>query len=319
MIAATLRSLLALEGPARAILVVDQSVDDRTRRTVDAVARGDRRVRVHATTSSGLSNARNIGLELAAADVVAFTDDDCTVDPDWLQAIVREFRDPRVAAVYGRVVPPGFTRRRGTEVAFKASEERVEYTRPVPPWHVGHGANMAVRRRAALDLGGFDALLGAGGPFPAGEDLDMAYRLLRAGHHVVYAGAARAYHQDWRDWPSRRRTERGYGVGAGALFTKYVRCGDRYALRLFATWVWQLGVRRLGAGLLKWRSLQPVELGWCQLVYPWAGVARSLRLPVDRELMVYRSLGPAALTAPTPTLPTVNRRAGDRLDKRRGG
>jgi cellulose synthase/poly-beta-1,6-N-acetylglucosamine synthase-like glycosyltransferase len=288
MIAATLRSLLAVGGPAFSVLVVDQSADDRTRRTVEAVACGDPRVSVHATTSAGLSNARNIGLELAAGDVVAFTDDDCTVDPYWLPAIVREFRDPRVAAVFGRVVPPGFTRRRGTEVAFKASEARVEYTRPLPPWYIGHGASMAVRRRAVLAIGGFDALLGAGGPFPAGEDLDVAYRLLRSGSHVVYTGAARAHHQDWRDWPSRRRTERGYGVGAGALFTKYLRCGDRYALRLLATWVWQLGVRRLGAGLLKWRSRQVAELGCCQLVYPWVGVARSLRLPVDRELVLYR-------------------------------
>ena len=79
----------------------------------------------------------------------------------------------------------------------------------------------------------------------------------------------------------------GYGIGAGAQFAKYLRAGDRYGLRLFATWFWQLGVRRVGAGLLKWRSTRPMYLGYCQLVYPWIGVLRSLSARVDAERMVY--------------------------------
>lgn len=289
MIATSLRSLLALDCPRYTIVVVDQSSDDRTALVVQAVAAGDPRVSHHRTASVGLSVARNIGLELATTDVVAFTDDDCTVDEGWLSAILQEFENPVVGAVYGRVVPPGAVRRNGTEVAFKPSEERVEYAAPVPPWYIGHGANMAVRRERVLALGGFDRLLGAGGRFPAGEDLDVAHRLLRAGARVVYTGAARAYHQDWRDWRSRCRTERGYGVGAGALFAKYLRCRDPYAARLLATWIWQLGVRRLGAGLLKWRNPRPMYLGYCQLVYPWIGMIRSLGLPVNRRLGVYEA------------------------------
>ena len=53
------------------------------------------------------------------------------------------------------------------------------------------------------------------------------------------------------------------------------------------TWMWQLGVRRLGSGLLKWRSAKTMYLGYCQLVYPWLGISRSLSHKVDPRSLVY--------------------------------
>ena len=44
--------------------------------------------------------------------------------------------------------------------------------------------------------------------------------------------------------------ERAYGIGACGQFAKYIRCRDYYGLRLLGGWLWQLGVRRVGAGLL---------------------------------------------------------------------
>ncbi len=287
LIVETMESLLRLEHPGFRIVVVDQSTDDRTRRAVASVAKDDSRVRLVATGTVGSSAARNIGAQAAGSDVVAYIDDDCIADPGWLSAIVSEFEDPGIAAVYGRLIPYGPGRRDGTEVGFKPAEERAEYGRRTPPWHIGHGGNMAFRRHALLDAGGFDPLLGAGGLFGACEDPDIAYRLLAAGRRIAYCSAALVSHKHWKDWPAQRRMERAYGIGAGAQFAKYVRSGDAYGLRLFATWTWQLGVRRLGAGLLKWRSTRPMYLGYCQLVYPWIGAWRSLRHEVDARRMLY--------------------------------
>lgn len=287
MIEECLRSILALDYQNLRILIIDQSTDDETRRSVAAVAIGDPRVSILSTDTVGISISRTLAANATTSDIIAFTDDDCTVDAGWLDALMAEFADPQVVAVYGRTVPPGFTTRNGTEVAFKESRERQVYAGRVPPWHVGHGANMALRMTALVNVGGFDLGLGTGGQFPAAEDLDMAYRLLAAGGRLVYSGRAVAYHKDWRDWTSRRRIERGYGVGAGAAFMKYLRCGDAYGAKLLATWIWELGVRRVGAGLLKWRSIRPMYFGYCQLVYPWIGAARSLRLPIDRTAKVY--------------------------------
>jgi GT2 family glycosyltransferase len=295
MIQESLRSLLALQEPGLQILVIDQSTDDSTLRAIAEVTGSDPRLRVHSTRTTGLARGRNIGIQLSTSDVVAFTDDDCVVDPGWLKAVLREFDSPSVAAVYGRVIPPGSHSRTGTEIAYKPSQERTLYVCPVPPWYIGHGANMAMRRSDLLAIGGFDPMLGAGTAFPAGEDLDIAYRLLRAGRHVVYSGSALAYHRNWRDWPSRKRTERGYGVGAGALFMKYIRCGDPYGVRLLGTWIWQLGVRRVCAGLLKWRSPRPMYLGYCQLLYLWIGLIRSRAMTLNRRNMLYLDSAHGAL------------------------
>ena len=287
LITETIVSLRKLRHPEFRVIVVDQSTDDRTRLAVAEAASGDGRIRVESSSSVGSSAARNVGARLATTEVIAYTDDDCIVDPGWLSALSAEFTRGEVAAVYGRLVPYESERRTGTEVGFKAAGDRAEYSSRTPPWYIGHGGNMAFRRPDLLAAGGFDPLLGAGGRFGACEDPDIAYRLLARGGRVVYSAAALAYHKHWKDWSAQKRMERAYGIGAGAQFAKYVRCGDLYGLRLLATWTWQLGVRRVGAGALKWRSTRPMYLGYCQLVYPVIGVLRSLAAHVDRDRMLY--------------------------------
>ena len=287
MIEDCLASVLALERRDIQIMVIDQSTDDETRRSAEAVAGGDPRVAIIHSDTVGVSEARNLAVALTTSDVIAFADDDCLVEPDWLDALLSEFEDPRVVGVYGRIVPPGFKTRNGTEIVFKESRDRQVFSGRVPPWYVGHGASRALRRSALAEIGGFDVHLGPGAALYAAEDLDSAYRLLAAGGRLVYTGRAVSYHKDWRDWSARRRRERAYGVGAGAVFMKHLRRGDAYGALLFATWTWELGVRRLGAGLHKWRSVKPMYLGYCQLVYPWIGAALSLRFPIDGGANVY--------------------------------
>lgn len=80
------------------------------------------------------SEARNAGLREAAAEVVALTDDDTKPPVDWLSSILREFRtDPDLVCLEGSVF--GGCRNVG------------------PRRYVG--CNLAVRREAALEVGGF--------------------------------------------------------------------------------------------------------------------------------------------------------------------
>src|SRR5438105_1416080 len=87
MIQEALSSILALREPGLEILVIDQSTNDSTRRAIADISGCDPRLRVHSTRTEGLARARNLGIQLAVGDVVAFTDDDCVVDPGWLRAI----------------------------------------------------------------------------------------------------------------------------------------------------------------------------------------------------------------------------------------
>jgi GT2 family glycosyltransferase len=289
LIAETLQSIMQLDYPNLEIVIVDQSTNEDTKRAVLAVAGLDPRVRLESVSTVGASAARNHAAQVSTAEIVAYTDDDCIVTEKWLDAIVQSFSDPRIAAVYGRMTPyeADEDERNGMEVGFKPSLEGVVYSKRLPPWYIGHGGNMSFRRKDFLDAGGFDQFLGAGGRFGACEDPDIAYRFLVTGKKVAYVPGALAFHKHWKDWAAQFRMERHYGVGAGAQFAKYIRCGDRYGWYLLAAWIWQLGVRRIGAGIFKWHSVRVMQLGWCHIVYPWQGVWKSLRQPVDTKKMTY--------------------------------
>ncbi len=288
LIEETLTTILGLDYPAMEVIVVDQSRGEETRNIVHRLAEQDVRLRLVASDTVGSSGARNVGASFAASEIVVYCDDDCIVSPHWLHAIAAEFCDPSVSAVYGRLLPYGKKQRDGREVGFKASLERQRFTSRTPPWYVGHGGNMAFRRSSLDAVGGFDPLLGAGGAFGSGEDSDIAYRLLAHGRTVAYNPAALSYHKRRKSWPQQQCTERLYGIGAGAQCGKYMREGDIYGAVLFFTWVWQLGMRRLGSGLLKQRSPRNVYLGYCQIIYPFLGLWRSRSYPLDRRRGVYR-------------------------------
>src|SRR3712207_9429193 len=78
--------------------------DDSTRRVVQAVAEADPRFRYVREPRPGLSCARNRGLAEARGEVLAYTDDDVAVDPDWVQGLLRGFqRRPATGCVTGLV------------------------------------------------------------------------------------------------------------------------------------------------------------------------------------------------------------------------
>ena len=102
-------------------------VDEVTADLVRGLSETDSRIRYVHTDRVGLSCGRNDGIAVSRGDVVAFTDDDCIVQPDWLSAIDVEMQDPRVAGVFGRVLPNEYRGRSGIDLAFKDSQERIEY------------------------------------------------------------------------------------------------------------------------------------------------------------------------------------------------
>ena len=57
-------------------------------------------------SNRGLGVARNVGLAAADGDIIAYTDSDCVVDPDWLTYLVDKFQSSDVGAVGGPNFPP---------------------------------------------------------------------------------------------------------------------------------------------------------------------------------------------------------------------
>ena len=185
----------------------------------------------------GLSAARNLGARTANADVLAFTDDDCVPDGEWLAELGRAFAaDAAPAVVTGPMLPlpgasPGLV-----AVSSRTSRERREFTGRALPWEVGTGGNTAIRRAWLDRVGGFDERLGVGTPGHAGEDLDLFRRVLQAGGRIVYEPDAVCRHE--QKTPAERRARRAsYGLGAGAALGLWLREGDPRALPALARWV----------------------------------------------------------------------------------
>ncbi len=103
--------------------------------------------------------------------------------------------------------------------------------------------NLALHREVFERLGGFDERLGAGGRYPAAEDNDLGFRLLRAGYRIHYVPDAFVWHRAWRSGrdvlPQRWR----YGYGQGAFYAKHLVLGDRGILGLAARRVGRVALR----------------------------------------------------------------------------
>jgi glycosyltransferase involved in cell wall biosynthesis len=273
--AGAVESVLAGTRRPAEIVVVDQSADGRS---LDASRRfasvpGFRVLRVDST---GLARARNAGLALARGDAVAYTDDDCEVSPDWLDAIADGFaRDPRIGAVFGNVRAgphdaalgfiPAYVRDVPLLATSLGDKHRAE----------GIGANMAVRRTVASALGGFDERLGAGGAFRAGEDIDFAMRALERGHAIYETTQGHVVHLGFHPWDDLGRVAHDYLYGLGATYAKHLKCGEAAAL---------VPLARLAG---RWAAGRPaVDLGrtparWLRLRAFAAGFLAAVREPVD--------------------------------------
>lgn len=227
-----LEAIRAIDYPAFEVVVVDNApATTETRDLLDEEFPGFRYVREDA---AGLSHARNAGLRAATAGIVAFTDDDVIVDPQWLWAMASGFsRADDVGCVSG-VVPTGELRNEvqayfdarvswsklTASRAFRLSDPPADL--PMFPFCVGEfgtGANFAVRRDHMLALGGFDTALGAGTRTKGGEDLDMFLRVLYDGRSIVVEPSALVWHRHRADLDALTAQAVGYGRGFGAWAT----------------------------------------------------------------------------------------------------
>lgn len=229
-----LQRIVALEPAAAEVIVVDNAPEDEaTAAVVDSFGGAVRRV---VEEVPGLSQARNRGLAAVSTAYVAFTDDDIDPDPAWIDVLSATFAAvPGSVCVSGAVLPASLTTRAellfatiggyGTDVAERDYHLSVE---PPPsalfPFHpklLGTGANMAFRTETLRGLGGFDTALGAGTPARGGEDIDIAVRLLHAGHLLVRQPAAVLWHPSPSTEEGLRRQMHAYGCGLAAAFTKF--------------------------------------------------------------------------------------------------
>lgn len=258
-LARALESLLTQRHAPAEILVVDNAPSDDATPTL--LAERFPSVRYLLEPIQGLDFARNRALMSATGDVVAFLDDDAVADAGWAEALASVFAaDPTVAVCTGRVealgqategerlfeANGGFSRGLSS-VRLPTDAVRKLHGRPAPliAWavSVGSGCSYAVRRRAALALGGFDEALDLGAALPGGGDHDLLWRALQAGHSVVYEPAALAWHEHRPGAEGVHAQVVGHQRALLAFLGKHLVAGG--------------GARGSLAGYVVWRLLKP--------------------------------------------------------------
>ncbi len=227
-------------GPLEVIVVENRPAESDVREALDAAFDGDAAVRYVEERTPGLSRARNAGLAAATGSIVAFLDDDVIVDDGWLEALQDAFATyPEATCVTGQIEPVELGTRAQSLLdqyaAFdKGLTRRVYHLDAAPddiplfPYTAGHfgsGANMAFRREALLQLGGFDPRLGAGTQARGAEDLDICIRLILDDQTLVYEPRAIVRHHHLQTMSLLYRKVFSYGVGLGALITKHLTTG----------------------------------------------------------------------------------------------
>jgi glycosyltransferase involved in cell wall biosynthesis len=285
LIGTAVASVLANTYPSFDLLVVDQSTDGRTGDIVRGMTAQHPTLRYLHTDKAGLSRAYNIGIRATTSEILAFTDDDCVAPGEWLATIVAAFEaEPESELMYGQVLLP-------TALADKADDVP---TLPInAPWRLnrrrapfqlyGMGANFAARRSLFERIGLFDEVLGGGGPLKSSQDFDLQYRAYIAGVTTTYRPDVRIDHYGLRlpeQWPA---TDRAYGTGDGAFYTKHARCGDVYALRLLIAQFLKIGAREAlhTLGIRRRYSRARYLRGYL------AGIVGSFGFRVDRTRRLY--------------------------------
>jgi glycosyltransferase involved in cell wall biosynthesis len=199
----------------------------------------------------GLDFARNRAWMDATGELIAYLDDDVVVDSGWLAGLQEAWgENPDAAAFTGLVMPLRldttaqvlFEKRNGFRRGFDKNRFGKELPGnslyPCGAGIFGAGCNMAFRRDVLRDIGGFDEALDTGTPLPGGGDLDIFYRIIRAGYTLVYEPSYMVCHEHRASESGLRRQYYTWGLGFMAFVEKSYRNDPSQRARFRRLVVW---------------------------------------------------------------------------------
>src|SRR5436305_936077 len=201
---ACLASLEMLDYPDYEVIVVNDGSTDHTLEIAERFPY----CRIISQPNKGLSVARNVGAEAATGEIVAYTDSDCVADPDWLTYLVGKMEASNLVACGAPNFPPPEDSLVPAAVAVSPGGPTHVLISDEVAEHIA-GCNMAFRRDALLELGGFDPTYRA-----AGDDVDICWRFQHAGYTIGFSAAALVWHFRRNTVKAYLNQQRAYGKAA---------------------------------------------------------------------------------------------------------
>ncbi len=200
-----LESIAATQMPEHAdwqVLIVDNNSNDQTREVAESYCRRDpSHFHYVFESQQGKSFALNRGIREALGEILAFIDDDITVEPTWLFELTKAFSDTQWSGAGGRVyLPTDFSP--PSWMALKGDQSLVSIlalfdlgSEPCPLSKPPIGNNMAFRSEVFAKYGVFRTDLG---PSPGSEirfeDTEFGSRVMQGGGRILYVPSAVVHH-----------------------------------------------------------------------------------------------------------------------------
>src|SRR5215469_4029216 len=231
------------------LLICDSNSTDGTREYLAQVHAQHPNVRHLPGSYSGRAMARNAGIDAAQGEVVLFNDSDILADPHLFEQHLSHHRTQKDVAVVGLEVQVKDL----NDYAFKRdhAEARGSLHKPTRkrlPWLYFLTGNASVRRADLMRVGKFDENFTGYGH----EDLELGYRLERAGITILYEPKAVNYH--CQDVPHEDQVEKMKLAGRSTV--RFYRKHPDFAVQL------NLGMTPVSLGLHSMLTKMPALLGF---------------------------------------------------------
>jgi len=194
------------------VIVVDDGSTDGTLPWLQSLAERRDEITIKPLTHAhgGPGAARNLGIESARGEFVAFTDDDCIPDDDWLSNLVAAMVESPCAALGGRIVcreTQGLISRYCAHIGFNTSLSRGDWLDSL------NTANTIIRASVLRETGGFDVHF----RFPTAEDTEITNRMRHLGYDYGKCFVATVSHLARDTCWGLHRTFFNRGLGEGYI------------------------------------------------------------------------------------------------------
>lgn len=181
------------------IIVVDQSTNHATKRMIKTFK--SKKINYIRMSERGKAKALNLALSIVKGEFVAFTDDDCVVNYNWMRGFHQIFiKHTEVAGIFGNTLPfePEHHKNEICTACYISKKTQIISNPFVSHYHtLGQGNNMCLRKKIFSEVGNFIPWLGIGTFSQAGEDSEMIYRILRKKMLLLQTPRIKIYHNHW--------------------------------------------------------------------------------------------------------------------------
>jgi len=197
----TLACLKKLEPASEVeLIVIDNASADNTKQVFDTFANDNPTLRYFYEENLGISHALNRAIKEAQGEIIAFIDDDQTVHPDWLKAIIAAFEDSNTDLIFTRLYIKDGEKNTTPEPNSMFpprdyGEEPITITKDNHTKYVFGTGISAYRLSTLREMGPFRVDLGRQGTKQiGGEDTDMYKRYIDAKKRILYWPDGIVYH-----------------------------------------------------------------------------------------------------------------------------